>query len=408
MKRLIDKATGHLSLVIIILGAACFFAANILLKEVLSEQAYGQYSIAITYFSIIYMYGLLGSEQLFLRFSHHIGPNTITTQRFQKQLIICVILITSVLATVFFAVGYGHATHCSIVMLYLSSLGIIGLLYLFNIFRLNGQFVFAQFLSNFWKIVLVPIAVLWYFKWLAGLPMLIDILMAAIIISVAIALFVFFRRIQFVYDESVSRKETLTMFFHQFISISAFSLLMFGDRFIIERKFGVAGFGNYFYLTNFFLAPFSILQNYVGFKQLVFFKKHFTMTGFDALNRKILLFSLAMGIGLYFLPAIVGRFVRLNFDFGRYQAVILLLLILGVARLYSASILSAFEAKTTVKTLQKANLIFIGLAGLIIGLAFLFFNALEWIILAMILIWLFRSILLRQLLLKIVNQEPNH
>ena len=351
------------------------------------------------------MYGLLGAEQLFLRFSHPVGQNTITTQRFQKQFITGIILVTSLLATVFFQKEYAREIGCSTVLLYLSSLGIVGLLYLFNVFRLNGQFVFAQFLSNFWKIMLVPIAFLWYFRWFDGLARLIDALMLGIIFSAIFALVVFLRNIRLEYDQSVSKKKAITMFLHQFVAISAFSLLMFGDRFIIERKFGVVGFGNYFYLTNFFLAPFSILQNYVGFKQLVFFKRHFTMAGFDALNRKILVFGFAMGMGLYFLPALVGFFVPLNFSFSTYQTVIILLLFLGVARLYSASILSAFEAKTTVKALQTANLVFIGLAALIIVVAFLFFDTLEWIIVAMILIWLIRSILLRQLLVKIVNQS---
>ena len=81
IKTIQSNTKKHLSLAIIIFGAGCFFLSNILLKEVLNEEAYGQYSITITYFSVIFIFGLLGLEQIFLRYSNFIATNTIETQK---------------------------------------------------------------------------------------------------------------------------------------------------------------------------------------------------------------------------------------------------------------------------------------------------------------------------------------
>ncbi|WP_415712662.1 hypothetical protein [Flavobacterium antarcticum] len=190
--------------------------------------------------------------------------------------------------------------------------------------------------------------------------------------------------------------------FQFFISITTFSFLAFGDRFLVEYKFSVEEFGNYFYLTNFFLAPFSIFQNYIGFKQLIFFKKEFSVSIFNAFNKKFLLLGCGLGILLFGISYIVNQYERLNFDFDKYTNVIILLIIMGVVRLYSASINSAFEAKTNIKSLQKANLIFIFFAVLIIGSS-TFFQSLEAIVICIILIWLVRCIIMKKILIRQLN-----
>jgi len=388
------------------MGAACFFATNILLKEIFNEEVYGQYSIVITYLSIVYMFGLLGSEQIFLRYSHHVAKNTITTQRAQVRGICVTIAATSGMSALFFC-AYFQDIPCNRLLLYAATLCITALLYLFNIFRLNGDFVFAQLLANLWKLILLLLAAVFFIWRAAGIRELLDLLMAGIVLSVLVAGIVLLKKVRFVYDDAVSGRELLVMGVHFFISISAFSLLMFGDRFLIEKKFGVATFGNYFYLTNFFLAPFSILQNYVGFRQLVFFKKHFTVAGYNAMNRKMLFLGVLLAAALFAMPYLIRSFVPLKFDFGNYGLEIILLLVLGIVRLYSASILSAFEAKTDMPSLRTANIVFIFLAAAILIFALYFFDSLALIIAAMTLVWLVRSLLLRHLLLRLVAKTDS-
>jgi len=279
---------GHFSLAMIVLGAGCFFITNILLKEILTKENYGQYSIVITYLSIMYLFGLLGLEQIFLRYSNFSENNTILTQKFQIQLIIKVILVTSTIGSIYFYFYFLKKIPINPILLYAATLSMVALMFLYNIFRLNSNFVFAQFIANFWKIILLVLSGILFIYKISSIELLLNVLMCVILFTFLFSLFFFLRKIDFVYNNLVSKRDILITSLQFFISITSFSLITFGDRFIIENKFGVEEFGNYFYLTNFFLAPFSILQNYVGFKQLIFFKNNFKIEIFNSFNKKIL------------------------------------------------------------------------------------------------------------------------
>jgi O-antigen/teichoic acid export membrane protein len=408
IKKIISKGIGHFSLAMIVLGAGCFFITNILLKEILTKENYGQYSIVITYLSIMYLFGLLGLEQIFLRYSNFSENNTILTQKFQIQLIIKVILVTSTIGSIYFYFYFLKKIPINPILLYAATLSMVALMFLYNIFRLNSNFVFAQFIANFWKIILLILSGILFIYKISSIELLLNILMCVIIFTFLFSLFFFFRKIDFVYNNLVSKRDILITSLQFFISITSFSLITFGDRFIIENKFGVEEFGNYFYLTNFFLAPFSILQNYVGFKQLIFFKNNFKIEIFNSFNKKILVLGAFLGLVLFIIPQILMFFKILNFEFNNYLVVIILLLFLGIIRLYSASITSAFEAKTNVYSLQKANITFIILSFIIIMFVILFCKTLELIIASIILIWLIRSLIFKHLLFKQIMSEDKN
>ncbi|MBS1533433.1 MAG: hypothetical protein JST78_00015 [Bacteroidetes bacterium] len=406
MIRLIQNSISkHLSLFIIVIGAASFFLSNIVLKDVFTEEQYGQYSIVITYFSMIFIYGMLGTEQIFLRYSNQISTNQIETQKFQTGLIIKIIIVTSLISTVFFKLYFGSQFKINTVLLYFSSISMISMLYLFNIFRLNSEFVFAQFISNFWRLFLLLLSVAFLYLKMHNLDTMLNIVMLGIIVIFVCSLGVFFKKIQLVYNTMFLPNEIIKTAIQFFISITTFSLLTFGDRFVIQNKFGFEEFGNYFYLTNFFLAPFSILQNYIGFKQLIFFKQNFTLDAFNSFNKKVILFGLALAVFLYLVPITLVHFKLLRFDFNNYTMTILLLLILGIVRLYSSSITSAFEAKTNVNSLQKANMLFISISFLIIVSVLVFLKSLDLIVVSVILIWFIRTIIYKQVLVKQILNE---
>ena len=412
-KKLIDYITllnlilfhgkKHFSFALIILGAGCFFLSNVLFKIIFTDLEYGQYSIVITYLSVMYILGLLGLEQIFLRYSFQFKANTISTQKFQIKLISWSIVLTPILGVICFQI-YFSDVYINPFLLYFSSLSMVALLFIFNSFRLNTDFIMAQFAANFWRFFLLFIAIL------ASIykPLTFEEIINAVLIStifIFILTFIYcFKKIKFVFDESVSRKDLIFTAFQFFISITTFSVLIFGDRFLVEYKFSVEEFGNYFYLTNFFLAPFSIFQNYIGFKQLIFFKKEFNIHLFNTFNKKFLLLGCGLGVLLFGISYIANQFKHLNFDFDKYTNVIILLIIMGIVRLYSASINSAFEAKTNIKSLQKANLIFIFFALLIIT-ASLFFESLEAIVVCIILVWLLRCVIMKKILVKQLNHD---
>jgi O-antigen/teichoic acid export membrane protein len=86
----------------IIVSAGAFFVANFVLKELVDEVEYGQYSIFVTYFSLIYVFGIFGTEQTFLRFSTRAEENIIETQKIQLYLIAFLATVSASLGTFFF------------------------------------------------------------------------------------------------------------------------------------------------------------------------------------------------------------------------------------------------------------------------------------------------------------------
>ncbi len=398
MKSFINIIKKHFSLFIIISGAGSFFVSNIILKEILNPQQYGYYSIFITYISLLSIFGLLGLEQIFIRYSEFLTYNKITTQKLQLKLIFLVILISSFGSSFFFNDSYSYL-NLNLTLVFFSSMSIISMLFFYNVFRLNSDFVFSQILNNTWKIFLLFIAIIFFILQIKNYLLFMNLLMTVIILTNLIAYCVYKKKITLIYNKTTSNIVIYKAAFQFLISITSFSILLFGDRFLMEYKFGINEFGNYFYLTNFFLAPFSIFQNYIGFKQLIAFKNNFNKELLNKISKQTFFFGLILSFILFTIPKILFYFKIVTFNFGNFNLQIILILILGNIRLHNATINSAFEAKTDLKTLQKANLSNIIITSSIITITFVFFNTVELIITAVITIWIIRSIITRHLLI---------
>lgn len=388
-----------MSLIILMVGAICFFGANILLKKKLTITEYGEYSILVSYFSLGFIYGLLGLEQVFIRFSQAPSRGKIITQRFQIKTIITTVLTTSVLSTILFYWFYSEILP-NILLVLLSTVSMTSLMYFFSAFRLNTDFVFAQFISNLWRIALLILAVsLFLFRGTNASDFILYGLCYSIILCFLLAVYYYRKEIKLEFNEAFTKKEILISGFHFCIAITSFSLITFGDRFLIENKLGIENFGEYFYLTNFFLAPYTILQNYVGFKQLILFKANFNKKYFSEFNRKAILFGLLLGfllaLGVYILNSL--RIIDINIQ--EHWSTILLILLTGILRLYSSSINSAFEARTSIETLRKANIYIASLTVILILIIFLFINSIDMILICISLIWFLRSVIHRHLLM---------
>ena len=345
------------------------------------------------------MYGLLGLEQVFLRYSHPSESNAIKTQNTQFRYLGIVALVTSVLGSVIFQKLY-PGFNLNGVVFFLAVASMVTLLIWYNIVRLNSQFVFAQILSNFWKIALLPIAVVLSLIRDFGVGFLYLAIGISILISSLFGFISVKRKISFSFNEEISPKNILSNGTQFFIAITAFSLLMFADRFIIEHRFGIEELGNYFYLTNFFLAPYAIFQNYAGFRQLILYKTNFSWDGFIRYNNKILIGGIVLGFSLFLLVPALGSFLHLNFPFNHYYDEIAALLFLGVTRLFSAGFTSAFEARTSLKTLKVSNSIFLLVVSSSLLLLFYFATNIVTIVVVMALVWLIRCFVLYLLLKK--------
>ncbi len=394
----------HASLLVIMFGALSFFASNIIMKEILSSVIYGHLSLIITYFSLIYVFGILGTEQVFLRFSKSAEKNQIETQ---KTLIFLVLGFTFLSATAGTFIFENYYTELKInpILLFFSSLSIIGSMFLFSILRLNSSFVLSQILANGWKIGMFLLAVLFFVFRKSNLDLFIESISVIAIVFFSFFLFYTFKTIRFKFNTEVSNTELFVSAFHFFISIASFSLVIFADRFIVENKYDFAEFGNFFYLCNFFLAPFSILQNYVGFKQLIHFKTNFNKKYFISFSKRIVVYGILLALFLFAVTFFLSYYKWLKFSFDQYLTIIILLLVSGIARLFSSSISAAFEAITSIKTLRRSNLYVIVITILILANTYFFVDSIEMIVVNFIFIWLLRSFIYRQLLLHQIKKE---
>lgn len=394
----------HFSLLIVLLGAGCFFVTNLLLREQLTAEQYGIYSLLITYLSIQSILGLGGLEQVFLRYSFPVAPNEIATQAHQWRMQTLTVLGMTAVGVYFFAPYIQKLIPLSTLWLVVGTLAFILVLSIYNIFRLNGDFTLAQLVLNGWKILLPVLA---YYCFYYSEVALVDFLQLILVLGIIIT-FVFscwmLKRIRFIYNTEVSKTELQKSMLQFFISIFTFTLLLFGDRIVIENRLGISQLGDYFYLTNFFLAPFSILQSYIGFKQLVTYKKEFSLKLMYKFNRLVLVLGLAMSIGLWLVYEWVMYFDLISFPFSQFRFTVFLLLIMGIVRIYISSVGAAFEAQTNLQTIQKANTWFIGFALISLIFGYYQFETMNAWIGYFIGLWVLRGFLYRQLIVKQFKQ----
>lgn len=393
----------HLSFLVIVIGGLSFLSANVLLKEVLDETAYGVYSLIVTFISIVYIYGLLGFEQVFLRYSSYIKINRIATQKSFLKYIYAIVIVASAVALLVYIRQYARY-YDNIWIVALAVAATIYSLFLFNMLRLNHEFVKAQLLANSWKIILLFLGLFFWLLEYKDVDVLIGLLLGTIIVITIFTGIIVFNRIKFDFEEMLPKKETNLSFFHFFISISTLSLLLFGDRLIVEEQLGVVMLGDYFYLCNLVLAPYTLLQSYVGFRQLIQFKDDFSLKKFKKFNKQIILFSVLLSLGIVAAIYVIAAFDLLNFGFHDYVTTIVLLIILGVIRLYSASILSAFEAKTSIHTLKKTNILVIIISVVLLIIFIGFFHTLNSIITGFILLWFSRTMIYRYMLIRQIKE----
>ncbi|PWA06873.1 oligosaccharide flippase family protein [Flavobacterium psychrotolerans] len=399
---IVKKLINHSSLLVIIAGAGGFFLTNIILKEILSTVEFGQFSLVVTYLSLMYIFGIFGFEQVFIRLSEVKEKNVVTTQIFQLKTIIKISLFSSILGTVLFKILYSEI-EINYLLLFLASYSITALMQIFTIFRLNSDFFIAQIIVNFWKIALFLISI--YTIKFQLFFSLTNTLLIIIVIGFLVAIFVLKKKINFDFNENFSKKEILEYFFQFFFSILIFSFLTFGDRFVFNEMFGINEFGDYYYLSNFFLAPFSIFQNYIGFKHIVRFKESFNLALFKDLIRKILLFGIFLILFLILVTYFIDYYKLLNFNFKKHTIVILLLLLIGLTKLYYAAIAALFEATASKKTLKSVNLYFLGFLIMIGFIIVFFIKTIVSLISIVLLVWIFRCFIFRLILFKQIKKD---
>jgi hypothetical protein len=374
-------------------GAISIFLSNIFLKEILSAKSYGTYSLFVTYISLISSFGLLGFEQVFLRMSNNTTKNELSVDK--KLLIIIAVVWMSfgILSAYLLKSNFLSDIAVSFWMIYICTLGVSGSMFLFNVFRVNSNFFTAQILVNHWKVILFGISIVYFLYGKNQVELILLILTIFFFIFFIYGTIISLRKIKF---NLLNQKNIKKIFFFalQFsISLFTLSLIGYGDKFFIEKKFGLEELGDYFFLANIFVFPFSILQSYVGFKELVSFKKEFSKTVLKRKSRQISLFGLALSIFLIIMTFIASELEIIDVDINNNKILICLFLFLGVIKLNYSLLSSVFGAVGLVKSITQANLQFLT----VFVIVFFLFNEriteIHHIVLIILLFWLLRVII---------------
>tara|TARA_B100001057_G_scaffold432465_1_gene460610 strand:- start:827 stop:2014 length:1188 start_codon:yes stop_codon:yes gene_type:complete len=384
---LLNIITKNLSFFVLAFSSLCFFVLNVLLKENLSANDYGLFSIFITYLSLLSSFGMFGFEQTLLRTAAVTSKLEIQKNIFFPSLI--AIFLSSFIG-VFLMKNY-YDISISYILFYLFSIIVVVTKLSFNLYRLLSKFFLAQLVLNFWKIALK--FVILYYVFLNNnfsLEFIFSLVLVFFTFS-ALSLFGLINKIQFIKQDSFS--SLLKKSFLFFISLLTISLLGFGDRFFIESRFGLEILGNYFFFLNIFLFPFSLFQSYIGFKEIVSFKKNFSI---NLLNNKIinvLKSSFIFSLLLIFVFYLIDYFGLYNLEISSNLNIIIPLIILGNIKMVYSLLSSAIGALSNDKMLYKINIQSIMSLLLICPLLFYYSNTILLTIVFIIILWFIRCII---------------
>ena len=381
----------YLSFFVLAFGSLCFFLLNILLKEQLTEVEYGTYSIFITYISLLSSFGVLGFEQTLLR-----------TSKIKLKLEIEKAIIVPSLLSILFVSGIGSYLMISnydikfgnydmkfaIYVLFVLSILVIFIKLVFNLYRLRSKFTISQISLNFWKIGLF---------FIVGYYILFDIpfiykdlfLIILILFSVSTILILgMLDKIVFKKNESILDLIKKSSLF--FLTLFTISLISFGDRFFIESKFGLEVLGEYFFYITIFLFPFSLFQTYIGFKEIVSFKRNFSK---ELLQEKLFLvskYSLFFSIFLFFSIYLVEYIGLYDLKITSNLKIIIPLIFLGNIKVIYSLFSSAIGAIANDNMLKEINIQSIISIILILPFLFIFDDDISITIIFILTLWMIR------------------
>ena len=377
----------NLSFFVLAFSSLSFFVLNVVLKDNLSSIDYGLFSIFITYISLLSSFGMFGFEQTLLRTT--LIKNKLEIQKNILYPSLIAICMSSCIGVFFMKSNY--SINISYVLFLLLSVFVTVNKLSFNLYRLLSNFFLAQLVLNFWKIALT-IVILYYI--LLSNNFSLEFIFSLVLVFLAFSILSLFglnNKIQFIKQNSFSTLLRKSFLF--FISLLTISLLGFGDRFFIESRFGLEILGNYFFFLNIFLFPFSLFQTYIGFKEIISFKKKFSIGLLNHKIFKVLKSSFIFSLMLIFVFYLIDYFGLYNLEISSNLNIIIPLIILGNIKMVYSLLSSATGALCNDQMLYKINLKSILSLMLICPAIFFFSNTLLITILFVITLWLIRCII---------------
>jgi O-antigen/teichoic acid export membrane protein len=359
------------SIFIMLLASGLYFTMTILLKRILSLDEFGEIALLLSIISMLWSFGLLGMEQVFLRYSY-VEKNKLFIP-FNIMIYLNVILCIGSLCftLIFIYYDFGKISNLSSFFFFLFSLSLLILLFSYNYFRIKLDFNISQLYANGWKIVISLLFIIFIFNNITDINFLIYTLIVVVSIISIIAIFHIYLTKPILINKKIDN--IISLSFQFFISLLLLSILSVGDRFIIENFYGSETLGKYFYYLTVILFPFSFVQSYLGFKILPFFKNNFSL---ELLHEKMIMaFKVAIYLSIFILLTIYLIYTstiiddKLKIDDFK---LLFLIILLGIIRVIYSVLSSALGARTNNIQIKRINIKTILYIGIVSILLFLF------------------------------------
>ena len=372
-----------------IAGAGSIFLVNIVLKATLSDFQYGEYSIFITFLQVCISFGFLGLEQVFLRLSEVRDKTLLTDKKLLKITFVVGLLFSLLLSAVFSKIFLKIQVATTLLMLLTFSTSLM--MFLYNVVRLKKQFVVAQLFNNMWKYIVLVITGILLIGGNVNTKTLIEIFTYVSIGSATFFSIYVIKNIPFKFTNSFELSAIYKYSFHFVISMLSITFIGFFDRFYIKALFGSEAFGDYFYLATIFYFPFALLQGYVGFKELVFFKTNASLPILKRKLRNINVLSVIIAIAIYGAAYVLNDLeVIPAIDFASSGSVILILMALGVLRINYSMLSSVLGATGSIKIIRNANIQSLVFILLIFAAGSNYLISVEAVAFCILLVWISR------------------
>jgi len=374
---------SNTSLLVVVLGALSSFLLVLFLKKFLPDF-FNTYSLYLTYIGIIVSFGFAGLDQVFLRLSV-VKDKMITIGRDVFIYMLLCLLVIPLVVSYYFHVNF-HDLH--FIFLFVSGVSLNAVLLAYNILRLKQKFVLSQLFNSGYKILfLLGIFLIYFFfpKTITGI----------LLLSSMILCFVGILAVRFIIKNLIltnDKTDSLKNYFFSFsLNLALLTLLTYGERIVIANELGEDVFGMYFYYSTIFLFPLTLIQYYVEFKELVYFKEGIAKKIVHQKVKKVFLAGLCL-IAFIFFIVILDQGLFLEIEIKENSVFIFLLSVLGIVKLNYGLFSALLGAKGEFEDIYKVNFLTAILIGGSIFLLFTYKMSIELIIVSLIVIFLSRIV----------------
>ena len=375
---------SNVSLIFLLLGALSNFLLILFLRKDFPD-VFTPLSLYLTYLGVIGGFGFLGFDQVYLRLVNvNIPRPSIGTN------VYILLLALMLLVPIGFAAYFTRYQYLDFWQLYISGISINAIMLGYNANRLKKEFSIAQGIKNSFKVLFLIGA--WWMLFVINNNIEISSLFyqaSVVLLLCGIVSFISFLRNTQVKKSSSSR---ITLFAISFgLNIALITVLGYGERILIADKINEETFATYFYYLTIFLFPLTLLQEYVGFKELVYFKEKIDKS--KVYSKVARLFGLGMITYLAIFMVVwidAGRFLNVNLSDD--YILIAWMSLLGLVKLIYSLFSAILGARGKAKDINTINIVTAMLIG---GLWFsmhLLGYFLNGIIISLILVFLYRSI----------------